>query len=384
MKKIYFDNGSTAFPKAPGVAAAITEFLEGGSYNINRGGYEASYALSDTVLYTRERLCNLFGFHRPRNVIFTGSVTVSLNMVLKGLLRQGDHVVVSSMEHNAVMRPIVQLEKAGLITYSAAQSDGEGLVSPQAVAGAITPKTRAVVMLHASNVCGTVNDIAAIGAVCKEYGVFFICDAAQSAGVIPIHMGEMGISGLCFTGHKSLLGPQGIGGFILTPELEKQISPLLAGGTGSVSDSLDMPHTMPDKFEVGTLNLPGIIGLGAALSYLESKGIDTIRAHELDLTQCFLDGAKRLPFAKIVGKKDTAMRTAVVSLDFEGRDNAEVSYTLDAEYNIMTRCGMHCAPMAHKSLGTFPQGTVRFSFGYDSKQEDVAYCLEALEKICKG
>ena len=384
MKKIYFDNGSTSFPKAPGVGTAMAQLLSEGSYNINRGGYEASYALSDTVLYTRERLCNLFGFARPRNVIFTGSVTMSLNMIIKGLLKQGDHIVVSSMEHNAVMRPVVQLAKGGIITYSVAQSDEEGFVSAEAVEKAIKPDTRAVVMLHASNVCGTVNDIAAIGAVCKKHGVFFICDAAQTAGVIPIDMAAMHISALCFTGHKSLLGPQGIGGFIVTPELEKEISPLLAGGTGSVSDSLDMPHTMPDKFEVGTLNLPGIVGLSTALSYLESRGIAAIHSDEMAVTQYFLDSAKRLKSAKIVGKKDTVMRTAVVSLDFENHDNAEVSYRLDAEYNIMTRCGMHCAPMAHKSLGTFPQGTVRFSFGYESKKEDVDYCMDALAHICKG
>lgn len=380
MKKVYFDNGSTSFPKAPGVAQAVAQILTEGSYNINRGGYEASYSLSDSILNTRERLCALFGFNKSRNVVFTNNITTSLNMIIKGLLKKGDHVVVSSMEHNAVMRPIVQMEEMG-VSYSVAYGDKEGVVSEKAVEREIRDNTKAVIMLHGSNVCGTVNDIEAIGRVCKEKNVFFICDCAQTAGVIPIDMVKMNISGLCFTGHKSLLGPQGTGGFLITPELEKHISPLIAGGTGSISDSLIMPTSMPDKFEAGTMNLPGIVGLGTALSYIESVGIESIHSREMSLTKRFLEGAQELKNVRIIGKKNTCMRTAVVSLDFENKDNAEVSYRLDEEYGIMTRCGMHCAPQAHKTLGTFPQGTVRFSFGYSSKEEDVDYCIKAIKKL---
>lgn len=383
MKKVYFDSGSTSFPKAPGVAETMADILTHGSYNINRGGYESAYSLSDSVYLTREALCRMMNGPKPRNVVFTSNITSSLNMILKGFFKPGDHAVVSSMEHNAVMRPMVQLEKYG-VKYSVAMGDEEGFVSAEAVESAITKDTKAVVMLHASNVCGTVNDLTAIGKVCKEKGVFFIVDCAQSAGVIPIDMEKMNISCLCFTGHKSLLGPQGTGGFIITPEFEKHVSPLIAGGTGSVSDSLEMPQSMPDKFESGTMNLPGIVALGSALSFIEKTGIENIHAKEMELTKRFIALAKELPFVRIVGKKeDASMRTAVVSLDFTKADNAEVSYKLDEEYGIMTRCGMHCAPMAHKTLKTFPQGTVRFSFGYFSDINDVDYCIDAIKKILK-
>ena len=383
MKKVYFDNGSTSFPKAPGVAECIAEILTHGSYNINRGGYNSAYSLSDSVYLTRENLCKMMNGPKARNVVFTNNITSSLNMILKGFLKPGDHVVTSSMEHNAVMRPLVQLEQMG-VKYSVAYGDEEGFVSAEAVRNAITDETKAVVMLHASNVCGTVNDLEKIGAVCKEKGVFFICDCAQSAGVIPIDMVKMNISCLCFTGHKSLLGPQGTGGFIITPEFEQHVSPLIAGGTGSVSDSLEMPHSMPDKFESGTMNLPGIVGLGTSIQFLNEVGIENIHKKEMEITKYFIECAKSLPDVRIVGKKeDTVMRTAVVSLDFEKHDNAEVSYKLDDEYGIMTRCGMHCAPMAHKTLKTFPQGTVRFSFGYFSDINDVDYCMDAIKKIIK-
>ena len=379
MKKIYFDNGSTSFPKALGVAERVADILTHGSYNINRGGYEASYSLSDEIRATREKLCRLFGFDKARNVVFTNNITASLNMILKGFLKPGDHVVTSSMEHNAVMRPLVQLEKLG-VNYTAAKGESDGTVTAEAVEKAIKSGTKAVVMLHASNVCGTVNDIKAIGEVCRKHDVFFICDCAQSAGVIPIDMAEMNIACLCFTGHKSLLGPQGTGGFLIRPDFEKYVTPLIAGGTGSVSDSLEMPHTMPDKFESGTMNLPGIVGLGKALDFVSANREDIYR-HEMEITKYFLEGIKDIKGVKIAGKKDTQMRTAVVSLDFENTDNAMVSFRLDEEYGIMTRCGMHCAPEAHKTLGTFPQGTVRFSFGYTSRKEDVDICVDAIKKL---
>lgn len=380
MEKIYFDNGSTSFPKAPGVGDAIRDIIEHGAYNINRGGYEGAYEVADMVLTTREQLCRLFHFSESRNVVFTPSITYSLNYVIKGLLKPGDHVIVSSMEHNGMMRPLVQMAHQG-VTFDAAQADRDGVLDPQKVEDLIRPNTRAVMMLHASNLCGTMLPIQQVGEICARHGLIFVVDTAQTAGVFPIDMEKMHIDALCFTGHKGLRGPQGVGGMLLRDELCSQMTPLISGGTGSRSDSEEVPDFMPDRFESGTMNLPGIAGLHRALTYLEEYGIENIARQELAICQRFIDGAFTLPDTRVVGKLDTQDRAAIVSLDFQKMDNAEVSFLLDNQYGVMTRCGLHCAPRAHKSLGTFPQGTVRFSFSHHNTPEEVDTCIEGLRKI---
>ena len=380
MEKIYFDNGSTSFPKAPGVGDAIRDIIEHGAYNINRGGYEGAYEVADMVLTTREQLCRLFHFSESRNVVFTPSITYSLNYVIKGLLKPGDHVIVSSMEHNGMMRPLVQMAHQG-VTFDAAQADRDGVLDPQKVEDLIKPNTRAVMMLHASNLCGTMLPIQQVGEICARHGLIFVVDTAQTAGVFPIDMEKMHIDALCFTGHKGLRGPQGVGGMLLRDELCSQMTPLISGGTGSRSDSEEVPDFMPDRFESGTMNLPGIAGLHRALTYLEEYGIENIARQELAICQRFIDGALTLPDTRVVGKLDTQDRAAIVSLDFQKMDNAEVSFLLDNQYGVMTRCGLHCAPRAHKSLGTFPQGTVRFSFSHHNTPEEVDTCIEGLRKI---
>lgn len=380
MEKIYFDNGSTSFPKAPGVGDAIRDIIEHGAYNINRGGYEGAYEVADMVLTTREQLCRLFHFSESRNVVFTPSITYSLNYVIKGLLKPGDHVIVSSMEHNGLMRPLVQMAHQG-VTFDAAQADRDGVLDPQKVEDLIRPNTRAVMMLHASNLCGTMLPIQQVGEICARHGLIFVVDTAQTAGVFPIDMEKMHIDALCFTGHKGLRGPQGVGGMLLRDELCSQMTPLISGGTGSRSDSEEVPDFMPDRFESGTMNLPGIAGLHRALTYLEEYGIENIARQELAICQRFIDGALTLPDTRVVGKLDTQDRAAIVSLDFQKMDNAEVSFLLDNQYGVMTRCGLHCAPRAHKSLGTFPQGTVRFSFSHHNTPEEVDTCIEGLRKI---
>ncbi len=380
MEKIYFDNGSTSFPKAPGVGDAIRDIIEHGAYNINRGGYEGAYEVADMVLTTREQLCRLFHFSESRNVVFTPSITYSLNYVIKGLLKPGDHVIVSSMEHNGMMRPLVQMAHQG-VTFDAAQADRDGVLDPQKVEDLIRPNTRAVMMLHASNLCGTMLPIQQVGEICARHGLIFVVDTAQTAGVFPIDMEKMHIDALCFTGHKGLRGPQGVGGMLLRDELCSQMTPLISGGTGSRSDSEEVPDFMPDRFESGTMNLPGIAGLHRALTYLEEYGIENIARQELAICQRFIDGALTLPDTRVVGKLDTQDRAAIVSLDFQKMDNAEVSFLLDNQYGVMTRCGLHCAPRAHKSLGTFPQGTVRFSFSHHNTLEEVDTCIEGLRKI---
>ncbi len=380
MKKIYMDNASTSFPKAPLVGSAMKDFLDDCGFNIGRGGYESSYRLAKQVYDAREKLCSFFGFDRESNVIFTSGVTYSMNVIIAGLLQKGDHVISTSMEHNAAARPLENAKKRG-VSVSYVPCNENGCLNPGDVERAVLPKTKAVLMLHASNVCGTLMPIGEIGEICKKRGIFFIVDSAQTAGVFPLDMNSMGIDFLAFTGHKGLLGPQGIGGFLVRDELASAIDATVFGGTGSASDVLDMPDFLPDKFEPGTLNIPGILGLSCALDYIMETGIDAIRKKEQDLTGLFLDTVNRRKDIRVIGKKDAEGRCAIVSIDFPGKDNAEISFTLDRKYGIMTRAGLHCAPLAHKTLGTFPDGTVRFAFSHFNKEEEVLYAVKAIDSI---
>lgn len=383
MKYIYLDNASTTFPKAPNVANAMSDYLTNYGININRGSYALAYDVEDIIYTTRQRLNTLFNGHDPSHVTFTQNVTMSLNMVIKGLLKAGDHILVSSMEHNAVMRPLTQQLDKG-ITFDIIPCDVTGSIQLESIETLIRPNTVAMIINHASNVCGTVQPIESIGAICKAHNLHFILDAAQTAGVIPIDVKACHINALCFTGHKGLLGPQGIGGIILTKEIAQILTPLIAGGTDSFSHLETMPTHMPDAFEAGTLNLPGIIGLNEGLSYIESVGMKNIHNHELTLTKTFLEGLRSITGINIIGKQDIQDRTAVVSITIDGMDPASIAYELESTYHIMTRVGLHCAPRAHQTLGTYPEGTVRFSFGYANTLEEVDMALSALHTILKN
>ncbi|HHY78082.1 MAG TPA: aminotransferase class V-fold PLP-dependent enzyme [Clostridiales bacterium] len=383
MKKVYLDNGATSYPKAPGVAEAMINYIENIGTNINRGGYKSAYSAAEVVLDTRERLIKLFNYSNCNNVIFTPNITYSLNFIIKGLLKPGDHCIVTSMEHNAVMRPLMQMHKKG-VEFTKVKCDTEGRLNPKDIEENIKENTRAVIMTHASNVCGTIMPIYEVGEICKKNSIKLVVDSAQTAGAFNIDMKAMNIDGLAFTGHKGLLGPQGIGGLIITDEMAEMMEPLVSGGTGSMSDSEEIPPFMPDKFEAGTINIPGVFGLNAALKYVEKEGIDNIRGRELELTRLFIDGVKTLENVRLVGIDGTEGRTAVVSIDCIDRDNAEISYLLDKDFGIATRCGLHCAPSAHKTLETFPQGTVRFSFNHFNTEQEIEYTIDALNKILKG
>lgn len=380
MEKIYFDNGSTSWPKAPKVAEAMADLLTHGAFNINRGNYEGAYEVEATVLDTREQLARLFHAKDSRSVIFTPGITYSLNYFIKGFLQSGDHVLVSGMEHNAVMRPLKQMEAIG-VTYDVVRTEVDGTIQPEDVERAIKNNTKAIIMLHASNVCGTIVPIKAIGEICRRHHLFFVVDTAQSAGTIPVNMQECNIDFLAFTGHKGLLGPQGIGGFLISEELNDQMKPYIAGGTGSQSDVLQMPESLPDKYESGTMNLPGIIGLHAALSYIEETGIKTIHRKKLELTQYFLENVKEFSNIRIVGKEGMKDRVAVVSLDFVQEDNAVIAFELEQNYGIMTRVGLHCAPIAHRTLHTYPQRTVRFAFSASNTRDEIDQCIEGFREI---
>ena len=383
MDYIYLDNASTSFPKTPTVATAMSDYITNRGININRGSYALAYDVEDIIYTTRQRLNTLFNGHDPSHVIFTQNVTMSLNMVIKGLLKSGDHVLVSSMEHNAVMRPLTQLLNKG-ITFDIIPCDKMGSIQLESMDSLIRPNTVALIINHASNVCGTIQPLESIGSICKTHNLQFIVDAAQTAGVIPIDVKACHIDALCFTGHKGLLGPQGIGGIILTKEMAQNLTPLIAGGTGSFSHLETLPTHMPDAFESGTLNLPGIIGLNEGLAYIESQGMENIHNHELALTQSFLEGLQSIDGINIVGKQNIQDRTAVVSITIDGMDPASIAYELESTYHIMTRVGLHCAPRAHQTLGTYPEGTVRFSFGYANTLKDVESALSALNTIVKS
>lgn len=389
MKKIYLDQASTSFPKPRQVPDAMYRYMTEIGTNINRGGYEDAYSAEDMVLETRERLCELFHFSQCENVIFTGNITASLNVILKGFLKPGDHVLVSSMEHNAVMRPIRQLEQTG-VSFDRIPCTEEGELIFSRMEELLRPETRAVVMLHASNVCGTVMPVAQVGEFCREHGLKFILDTAQTAGILPLNMEQMKIDVLAFTGHKGLLGPQGIGGFLCTDEMAHAMEPLLSGGTGSISHTEEIPGFMPDRFEPGTLNLPGIAGLHAALDYLQKTGISNIYEKEMALTEAFLGRLLELeslhqkdgvPLLRIAGKKNLDNRVAVVSIQPLKKDPAQIAFELDSRYGIMTRVGLHCAPGAHKTLGTYPTGTIRFAFGHTNIMEEVDAAADALTEL---
>lgn len=383
MEKIYLDNASTTFPKPESVARSVYDYMTKSGSNINRGCYDSAYSVEETVFETRQLLTELFHGGDCKNVIFTKNVTESLNIILKGFLKAGDHVLVSSMEHNAVMRPIVQLEKAGC-SFTRIPCDEMGELQLQKIEGLLKHNTKAIVMMHASNVCGTVMPLEKVGAICRKHGIKFIVDCAQTAGVLDIDMKKMHIDALAFTGHKGLLGPQGIGGFILGEDMVEAMEPLLSGGTGSISHTEEIPEFMPDRFEPGTMNLPGIIGLHAGLLWLKETGIETVRNHELQLTRRFLEGLEPMEkegLLRIVGKRDLENRTGVVSIQTQKRELSEVAFELDSSYGIMTRVGLHCAPSAHKTLGTFPTGTIRFSFGWWNTTEEVDAALKALQAL---
>lgn len=386
MNQCYLDNASTSFPKPKETVDAMIQYMVEAGCNINRGCYENAYSIEEMVFETRQLLCDLFHGEDCKNVVFTKNITESLNIVLKGFLKQKDHVLVSSMEHNAIMRPLVQLEKQGC-SFSRIPCNEVGELCIEQMESLLTEHTKAVVMTHVSNVCGTILPLKKVGEFCQKHGLKFIVDSAQSAGILDIDMKDMHIDALCFTGHKGLLGPQGIGGFILKEDMISLIDPIISGGTGSISHTEEIPDFMPDRFEAGTMNLPGIMGLRASLLWLKKTRICSIKDHELFLTKHFLDGLIPLEengLIQIIGKKDIEDRVGVVSIQTKTKELSEVAFILDDQYGIMTRVGLHCAPSAHKTLNTFPTGTIRFSFGWWNTVDDVNYAINALKEILYG
>ncbi len=378
--RIYLDNAATSFPKPEGVSARMRYYLDEVGASVNRSVYAEAADAGLITLALRERLCRLLGLSDPARCILTSGATAAINMALKGYLKPGDHCIVSSLEHNAMMRPLVQLEKAG-VCFDRIPCNADGRMDIEAFEQLFRPETRLIAVTHASNVCGTLNPVEEICRIANARGVPVLLDGAQTAGHYPIHFEHLGLSALAIPAHKGLLGPSGIGALLLSPAFASELTPLVAGGTGSFSDSEELPPLLPDRLESGTPNIPGIYGWEAALTFIEKVGIQKLRAHENVLAERFLHGIKPLPHVRVVGPFLSKERVGVISLDFIGRDNAEVAFALEQEYGILTRCGLHCAPNAHKALGTFPQGTVRFSCGWATTENEIDAAIKAVKEL---
>ncbi|MEL7603159.1 MAG: aminotransferase class V-fold PLP-dependent enzyme [Bacillota bacterium] len=382
MQTTYLDNAATSFPKPAGVSERMRFYIDEIGATVNRSVYGPAAQAGLTALSLRERLCGLLGYDDPTHCILTPGATASLNMAIKGYLKPGDHCIVSSLEHNAVMRPLMQLRESG-VTFSRIPADEYGRMRVELLESTIQKNTRLIAVSHASNVFGVLHPAEEIGRVAAKHGIPFLLDAAQTAGHYPVDFNALRLSALSVPAHKGLLGPSGIGALLMTKAFAASLTPLIAGGTGSASDSEELPPFMPDRFESGTPNLPGIFGWEESLRFVSERGVTALRAHEMQLTMRFIEGIGGEPGVRVVGPLAPEERVGVVSLDFPGRDNAQISFSLEQEYGILTRCGLHCAPNAHKSLGTFPAGTVRFSFGWANTIEDVDRAIQAVVILSK-
>ena len=382
MSIIYFDNAATSWPKPPEVSAAMQKFMRKIAANPGRSGHRLSVEAARVIYDTREKLAQLFNITDPLQIVMAKNATEGLNIAIFGLLKSGDHVITSSMEHNSVMRPLRVMERRG-VELTVIPCDREGLIDPAHVNGVVKKNTRAIFLTHASNVTGTVMPIVDIGRIARERGLVFCVDAAQTAGSYPIDVEEMNIDVLAFTGHKSLFGPSGTGGLYIREGLDNEIEPFCIGGTGSRSEVEEQPDFMPDRYEAGTPNTVGIAGLQAGVDFVLFKGVDQIKRQEALLVKMFIEGLKSMPGIILYGHDSVDQRTPVVSFNIEGTDPAEIALQLDERFKIMSRSGIHCAPSAHKTIGTYPHGTVRFSFSYFNTEEQIIKALDVLNKISK-
>ena len=376
---IYLDNAATTFQKPRCVIEAVASAMEHMG-NAGRGASDAALDASRTIFNAREALADLFGAEHPSCMVFTANSTESLNIAIKGLFSPGDRVVTTMLEHNSVLRPLYELEEHG-VELEIVPADERGVLDYAALEAAVTPGTRGVVCTHASNLTGNMVDIARVGKIAHAAGAVLVVDASQTAGAFPINVQELGVDVLCFTGHKSMLGPQGTGGMYVRSGLE--VRPLLSGGSGIDTYNRHHPSQMPTALEAGTLNGHGIAGLAAAVGYLNETGMETIRSRELELMRRFYDGVRTIPSIKVYGDFDAELRAPIVALNIGDYDSSEVSDELNLAYGIVTRPGAHCAPLMHKALGTVSQGAVRFSFSHFNTEEEVDSAVQALAELAK-
>lgn len=374
---IYMDNAATTIQKPDEVKAAVTAAFDSMG-NAGRGASQPSLDASRVIYDTREKLAHLFNGGNAKQIVFTANSTESLNIAIKGIFEKGDHVITTVLEHNSVLRPLYECEKQG-VELTILGCDGKGNISYEEMEEAVRENTKAVVCTHASNLTGNMIDLKKVGEITERYGIWLVVDASQTAGVYPIDVEKLHIDILCFTGHKSLRGPQGTGGMWVRESV--RIRPLLSGGSGIDTYNPSHPTEMPTALEAGTLNGHGIAGLGAALSCLERMGMDCIREKELSLMRRFYEGVCQIPGVKVYGDFDTGRRAPIVALNICDYDSSEVSDALSEEYGIITRPGAHCAPLMHKALGTIEQGAVRFSFSHYNTEEEIDLAISAVENL---
>lgn len=379
---IYMDNAATSWPKPPSVLEAMVFYQERIGASAGRGGYRRAVEASRLIFDVREAVAGLFGVSDSKRIIFTLNCTEALNIALRGWLREGDHVVTTSMEHNSVARPLNHLKQERGIEVVYVRCSREGILDADDVARAIKAETRLVAVVHASNVCGAVNDVAAVGRICRERGVPFLVDAAQSAGAIPIDVGEMNVDFLAFAGHKGLMGPLGTGVLYVGPNVRP--APLYQGGTGTDSERTFQPEVLPDYYEAGSHNAIGLAGLKAGCEFAAEVTPEAMGAHKAKLAERFVAAVDEIPGATYYGPRDFSRQAGVCSVQLEGVDSAMVGHQLDAAYGIMARTGLHCSPLGHTTLGTIDSGTVRFSFGYYNDEEQVDVAVRALAEIARG
>lgn len=377
---IYLDNAATSWPKPESVIQAMNHFNELIGSNPGRSGHHLSVDAGRILYNTREIIAELFNAADPLRIVFTSNITHSLNIVIKGLLEPGDHVITTSMEHNSVMRPLRQLELAG-VELTVIECSRSGIFDPSLIHKYIKSNTKLIMSTHASNVTGTILPITEIGRISSGYGIPFCVDSAQTAGVLDIDVEKNHIDILCFTGHKGLFGPMGTGGLYIREDLEKSINPLISGGTGSKSEFEIQPDFMPDKYESGTPNAIGIAGLYAGVEFIKNTGIENIHAKENLLQKKFLDGLSEIKNVTLYGPGNIAEQVAVTAFNIGELSSSDTAYHLDENYGILTRPGLHCAPTSHKTIGTFPQGTNRISFGYFNTTDDVDTALKAIREL---
>lgn len=380
---IYLNNAATSWPKPAEVAEAMSKFLLQGGANLARGANsERDLETLNFVLDCRFKLAEFFNGYEdqdPRYITFCANITEALNIVLRGYLKPGMKVLTSSMEHNAVMRPLRFLESQGVI-LKVLPCESDGFLKPEVLERELKfNKYDLMVMSHASNVSGTVQDIERIAEICKLNNLNLVLDTAQTAGVLKLDVKKLNLAALCFTGHKGLMGPQGTGGVVWRPDFAAQVTPIISGGTGSFSHLEYQPEDLPDKFESGTPNLPGIAGLNAAVTWLNKVGIDNIKNREHELGEYFLNKIKDFKNLKLSGKQDMTGRLAVFSLNFDNHDNGVLADEL-SRLGFETRPGLHCSPSAHKTLNTFPGGSLRVSLGYFNSFDEIDKFIEALNK----
>lgn len=383
QKIVYMDNAATSWPKPPCVADSIVNFINEVGANPGRSAHRLSIESGRIVYTAREAIAELFGTPDPLRVVFGLNVTEALNLAIRGLLSSGDHVITSSLEHNSMMRPLRAMEKEG-VEITVVQCSKEGLLDPADIERAIRPNTTLIALNHASNVVGTLLPVSEVGHIARKHGLLFLVDAAQTGGAYPIDVQSFSIDLLAFTGHKSLLGPMGTGGLIVGERVDTaRMKPLKRGGTGSYSEHEEQPDFLPDIYESGTPNMVGLAGLNAGVRWIMEHTVDAIRAHEMLLTQKMIDGLTTIPGITIYGSCDASLQAPIISLNIAGLELSEAGLRLDEEYGILCRVGLHCSPAAHRTIGRFPTGTLRFSLGIFNTEEDVDIAIEAIARLAK-